>query len=217
MNNKYDIYFWDLDGTISNSQEGIFNSIKYALDKLNIEHPNQEVLNSFIGPPLYVSFMKHWFPRNERMARKAVSYYREYYADKGIYENTNYDGINEILESIKSKGAILIVATAKPTQYAKEVLKHSNIDHLFSDVYGSNMDGSRSSKIEIIKDIFKDHPEYKSKKCVMIGDRYYDLRGAKHHKIDGIGVLYGFGTKEELEAESPIAIVCEPIDFNYFI
>ena len=217
MNNKYDIYFWDLDGTISNSQEGIFNSIKYALDKLNLEHPSQEVLNSFIGPPLYVSFMKHWFPNDEEMGHKAVAYYREYYADKGIYENTNYEGINEVLESIKSKGATLILATAKPTQYAKIVIEHAKVDHLFSEVYGSNMDGSRSSKVEIIRDIFKDYPEFKFKKCVMIGDRYYDLKGAQHHNIDGIGVLYGFGTKEELEAESPVAIVTKPDDFMSLI
>ncbi len=214
MNNRYHNYFWDLDGTISNSAEGIFNSIKFALKKLELDIPSQEVLNSFIGPPLYVSFMKYWFPKNEKMGHYAVELYREYYAEKGIYENSLYEGIDSILTEIKSNGGKLYLATAKPTDYAKIVLKHSKIDHLFEDVYGSNMDGSRSSKVEIIRDLFNNYPTMKNDKCVMIGDRYYDLAGANHHNIDGIGVLYGFGTKEELEKENPKHIISKTVDFK---
>lgn len=200
---KYDIVFWDLDGTLSNSKEGIFNAIFYACDKEGVSHPNEEVLNSFIGPPLYVSFMKHFYPKDEAKARQMVDYYREYYSSKGIYENSLYPGILEIVQDLHDLKVPQYLVTAKPTPYAKIVLEHSKIDHIIKEVHGSNMDGSRSGKKEIIRDIFKVNPSLKKKKIVMIGDRYYDIVGGKHHKLKTIAVLYGFGSEDELYEHLP--------------
>jgi phosphoglycolate phosphatase len=203
MNNKYDVYFWDLDGTISNSQEGIFNSILYSVQKLGLKKPSLDTLRSFIGPPLYESYMKNWFPNDKDSAQEAVRLYREYYTEKGVFQNEVYPGIKYLIQTLSLHGAKHFIATAKPTLYAEIVIDHSGIKDQFIEVFGSHLDGSRSSKIEIIRDIFLTYPELKSKKCVMIGDRYYDLLGANHHNIDGIGVLYGFGSHEELSKEDP--------------
>lgn len=200
---KYDIIFWDLDGTLSDSREGIFNALIYAIEKMGLKVPEEDVLNSFIGPPLYKSFMDHFFPEDENKAREGVKYYREYYTVKGIYENQLYPGIEALIKDIHSTGTPQFLVTAKPTPYAKIVLEHSKIDHIIKEVHGSNMDGSRSGKAEIIRDIFKAHPALKKKKIVMIGDRYYDIEGAKKHKLKSIAVLYGFGTEDELYSYLP--------------
>lgn len=203
MNPKYDNYFWDLDGTISNSQEGIYNSIIYSLDKLNIPVPEEHILRSFIGPPLYVSYMKYWFPDNESKAQNAVKLYREYYQEKGIYENSVFIGISSILRDLKDRGAKLFVTTAKPTKYAKIVLEHTGLLDLFEEVFGSHMDGSRANKKDLIQAVYDSYPSTINGKNIIIGDRYYDLQGGNHHKIDTAAVLFGYGSLEELNAEKP--------------
>lgn len=211
MTPKYDNYFWDLDGTISNSQEGIYNSILYSLDKLNIPKPEEHVLRSFIGPPLYVSYMKYWFPGNEEKAQHAVSLYREYYQEKGIYENSVFSGIENILSELKKGGAKLFVTTAKPTKYAKIVLQHTGLEQYFEEVFGSHMDGSRANKKELIQAVYDEFPETNKGKNIIIGDRYYDLQGGNHHQIDTAAVLFGYGSMDELQAENP-TYLC--IDYN---
>ena len=205
---KYDNYFWDLDGTISNSQEGIYNSILYSLDKLSIETPSEEILRSFIGPPLYVSYMKYWYPGNEEKAQHAVSFYREYYQEKGVYENVVYPGIKDLISSLKDAGSRMFVTTAKPTRYAKIVIEHSGMSDLFEAVYGSEMDGNWSDKTELIQAVYDDYPETKNQKNIIIGDRYYDLQGGNNHGIDTAAVLFGYGSKEELQNENP-SYICE--------
>lgn len=203
---KYDNYFWDLDGTISNSQEGIYNSILYSLDKLGIEKASEEVLRSFIGPPLYVSYMKHWYPGDEEKAQYAVSLYREYYQEKGIFENSVFEGIKDILINLKSAGANLFVTTAKPTDFAQIVIKHSGLEDLFIEVFGSHMDGSRANKKDLIQAVYDNYPDVKNQKNIIIGDRYYDLQGGNHHGIDTAAVLFGYGSIDELYAEKPTYI-----------
>lgn len=203
---KYDNYFWDLDGTISNSKEGIYNSILYSLDKLSIEKPSEDILRSFIGPPLYVSYMKHWYPESKEKAQHAVSLYREYYQEKGVYENSVFSGIKELISALKEAGSKMFVTTAKPTHYAKIVIEHSGMSDLFEAVYGSEMGGSRANKTELIQAVYDDYPTIKNEKNIIIGDRYYDLQGGNSHGIDTAGVLFGYGTLEELQSEKPTYI-----------
>ncbi|NLB89135.1 MAG: HAD-IA family hydrolase, partial [Syntrophomonadaceae bacterium] len=166
--------------------------------KMGIIEENREKLIKFIGPPLVESFQKYYnFEMDEVL--EAIKAYREYFADKGIFDNQIFPGIPELLASLKDKGHRLGVATSKPTIYSEMILEHFNIDEYFDIVVGSNLDGTRVAKNEIIAVALQglgiDNPD----KVVMIGDRKHDIIGAKAHNIDSIGVLFGYGTKEELE------------------
>lgn len=194
----YETILFDLDGTLTDPKEGITKSVQYALKKMGIIEENREKLIKFIGPPLVESFQKYYnFEMDEVL--EAIKAYREYFADKGIFDNQIFPGIPELLASLKDKGHRLGVATSKPTIYSEMILEHFNIDEYFDIVVGSNLDGTRVAKNEIIAVALQglgiDNPD----KVVMIGDRKHDIIGAKAHNIDSIGVLFGYGTKEELE------------------
>lgn len=200
------VILFDLDGTLTNSAPGIFNSLRYALKKFSIETVPQSVLESFIGPSLKYSFSKHFFI-DEKDVFKAIKYYREYYTDKGMYENNLYDGIEGLIFELKKKDKILNIASSKPTVYVKEILQHFNILHYFDHLIGAKMDGSHSDKVELINENLTLYPQLKKKDFVMIGDRNWDIIGAKEAKIDVIGVKYGFAKENELEEAGANLIV----------
>ncbi|MBQ2152152.1 MAG: HAD-IA family hydrolase [Clostridia bacterium] len=175
----YNTILFDLDGTLTDSGEGIINSIKYALRKMGVEPPDDTVLKNFIGPPLSVSF-------------------REYFSEKGIFENRVYDGIPAVLESLKSKNYTLIVATSKPEVYAGRILEHFDIAEYFDITAGSTLTEERNSKSKILEYAFKTANITDKSKAVLIGDRKHDIIGAHELGIKCIGVLYGYGTKDEL-------------------
>ncbi|MDD2417725.1 MAG: HAD family hydrolase [Oscillospiraceae bacterium] len=188
----------DLDGTLTDPALGITNSVIYSLRKFNIEVEDRKELYSFIGPPLTDSYMKY-FGFSEEEALKAIDYYREYYKDKGIYENAVYNGVIDLLKVLKDKGKMLILATSKPEVFAKRILVHFEMEKYFDFVAGSNLDGTRVKKDEVISYALKSCNISDLSDAVMIGDREHDIIGAKKTGLHSIGVLYGYGTKEELE------------------
>lgn len=195
---KYKYVLFDLDGTLTDPVEGITNSIIYALKKYNIEISGREELYKFIGPPLLESFEKYYgFSKEE--AKKAIEYYREYYKDKGIFENLVYDGCEDLLKELKDKGLLLIVATSKPEVFAKKILEYFDIAKYFTFIAGSNLDGSRVKKGEVIEYALKCCNIVDLSKALMIGDREHDIIGAKSIGIASIGVLFGYGDRNELE------------------
>ena len=187
----------DLDGTITNPKEGITKSVQYALRAMNIYIEDLDSLTKHIGPPLRDGFMEH-YGFNEEEAEKAVKKYREYYGEKGIYENKLYDGMEGLLTKLKQAGKYLIVATSKPEELAVKVLETFHLEHYFDDICGSTFDNSRVSKDAVIKYALEKNSITNTDRVVMIGDRKYDVLGAKMFNILSIGVLYGFGSEEEL-------------------
>lgn len=202
----YNYLLFDLDGTIIDSQKGIIKSLKYSLSKFNIFEDDIEVLKSFIGPSLKESFSKH-YDFDEKQCDEAIVYYREIFADYGTVNNDLYLGIKKLLNDLKSKGAMIALATSKPTVYANKILKHLEIEEFFTVIVGSNLDGTRFLKADVIREVFKQLDITNRDLVAMIGDRSHDMVGAATIGIDGIGVTYGFGSFEELKEYNPKAIV----------
>lgn len=200
MDNFRHIIF-DLDGTLTDPGTGITRSIQYALEKYGIK-AEKEFLYKFIGPPLRESFSRY-FGFSSEEAEEAVSYYREYFSETGIYENEVYPGIPELLRDIKSSGGMIYVATTKPSVYAERILRHFGLYRYFSAIAGSNLDGTNGSKDELIAGLINRYSIDKSESAVMIGDRKYDIEGAKANGIYSVGVTYGYGESEELIEASP--------------
>jgi phosphoglycolate phosphatase len=194
---RYEYILFDLDGTLTDSGIGITNSAKYALEKYGIEVSDRSELYRFIGPPLLDSF-ENFYGFTKEEARTAVEYYREYYRDKGIFENLVYDGIEDLLKTLQDHSRMLIVATTKAEVFAKQILEHFGIAKYFTYIAGSNLDGTRVKKDEVIKYALESCNITDISKAVMIGDRYYDIIGGKEAGIDSIGVLYGYGNRNEL-------------------
>lgn len=195
---KYNYVLFDLDGTLTDPGEGITNSVMYSLQKFGIEVTNRTELYKFIGPPLVESF-KDFYGFSGDKAWQAVEYYREYFADRGIFENKVYEGIAKTLETLRNKGYHLLIATSNPTKYAVMILEKFNLAEYFEFVSGSAMDEKNSSKADIIRyalDMNKINPD----EAVMIGDRKHDIIGAKANGIHSIGVLYGYGDIDEMLA-----------------
>lgn len=194
----YSTVFFDLDGTIINSELGVLNSVEYALKKYGAEAPPREELNFFLGPPLESSFVK-LLNISKNDAQTLVKYYREYYRTKGIFEIEIYDGIVPLLEKIKASGRKTVIATSKPEEFAVQILEHLGIAELFDVIAGATFDNSRSEKPDVICYALKRAGVTDIKTVVMVGDRKYDCTGADSFGMDSIGVLYGFGDFEELK------------------
>jgi len=195
---SYKYILFDLDGTLTDPKEGITKAVQYALKKYDIFVEDLDLLEKFIGPPLKNSFME-FYNFDEEKAVQAVSFYREYFKEKGMFENEVYENIENVLNKLQALGLNLIVATSKPTVFSKEILKYFNLEQYFIEVAGSNLDGTRSEKGEIIKFILEKYKITRLHEVVMIGDRKYDIIGATDNHIDSIGVTYGYGSEEELK------------------
>lgn len=195
---NYEYILFDLDGTLTDPAIGITNSVMYALEKYDIKVSDRSKLYKFIGPPLWESFEKYYgFSKEE--AKQAVEYYREYYRDKGIYENLVYEDFEDLLKLLKASSKTLIVATSKPEVFAKQILEHFNIAKYFTFIAGGNLDGTRVKKDEVISYALESCNILDKSKVIMIGDREHDIIGAKKNSIHSIGVLFGYGDREELE------------------
>lgn len=197
MNNNFEYILFDLDGTITDSGEGITKSVQYALKSFGISVDNLKELNKFIGPPLKDSF-KRYYKFNDEKAELGLLKYREYYADKGIYENKLYDGIIELLKMLKKNNKKIVLATSKPEFYAKEILKYFKIDEYFTFVAGADFEETRVNKGDVIRHAIQNSDISDLSKVIMIGDREHDIIGAKENNIKSIGVLYGYGDVIEL-------------------
>lgn len=188
---------FDLDGTLTDPMLGITRCVAYALARLGREVADLSTLTPYIGPPLKQSFC-HLGGLSEQEAERAVAYYRERFAPVGIYENRLYKGITDLLALLRQQGRRLYLATSKPTCYAQQILDHFHLSNFFDYVGGSNLDGTRTRKEEVIAHVLEQNPMIDVSKAVMIGDRCYDMEGAIKHGILPFGVLYGFGSQEEL-------------------
>lgn len=193
----YNTVLFDLDGTLTDPGKGITNSVAYSLKKFGIETEDRNELYKFIGPPLYESFMKYYGFSKEK-AETAVSYFREYFRDTGIFENEVYDGIENLLNALSSSGRKIILATSKPEEFAKRILVHFGLDKYFDFIAGATMDSSRVRKGDVIAYALSESG-CSADNAVMIGDKMHDIQGAKEHGLASIGVLFGYGSKEELE------------------
>lgn len=195
---QYHTILFDLDGTLTDPGIGITNSVWHALKKYNISVEERKELYCFIGPPLIDSFVKY-YGFSEDQAREAVAYYREYFADKGKFENEVYDGVETMLKQLKDAGKKLIVATSKPEVFAKQILDYFGLTQYFDFVAGATLDETRVKKAEVIAYALESCGITELSDAVMVGDREHDVIGAKTVGLDCIGVLFGYGSREELE------------------
>ena len=202
----YKAIFFDLDGTLTESGEGITKSVQYALEKIGKPEEDLEKLKVFVGPPLMEQFMKY-AGVDEATGRKAVEFYRERYEVKGIYENP-YEGVEEMLQELKRKGYILAVASSKPEYYVTQILDYFKLSSYFDVVVGSEMNGARTSKSEVIEEALKRiNMSDKRNEVLMVGDKEHDVLGARAAGLDCVAVAYGYGTQEELTEANPLKIV----------
>ncbi len=211
----YSTVLFDLDGTIINSENGILNSVEYALKKYGAAVPPRTELNFFLGPPLEASFAKLLNIEPKRAAT-LVKYYREYYSKKGIFEIEVYDGVVPLLEKIKAAGKKTVIATSKPEEFAVRILEHLGIDKYFDIIAGATFDNSRSEKPDVINYALK-MAQADNKTAVMVGDRKYDCLGATELCMDSIGVLYGFGSIKELQDAGATYIAATPEEIYRFL
>lgn len=195
---KKQYILFDLDGTLTDPAEGITKSVQYALKHFGIEEDDLEKLQPFIGPPLMESFMD-FYGFSEEQAREAVTYYREYFRPQGIFENEVYKGIPELLEKLTDAGKTLILATSKPVVFAEQILEHFDLRQYFEFIGGSDIEQKRAKKSEILQYILEECQLVDLTELVMVGDRKHDIVGAKQFGIDTVGVLYGYGSEEELK------------------
>ena len=197
---------FDLDGTLTDSGEGIINCAILALEHFGLPIPTREEMRVFIGPPLHETFIRHGVPADR--AEEAVAVYRSRYIPTGKYENRPYDGIRELLETLQSRGHKLYVATSKPEGMSKDILNHFDLAKYFTLICGASMDTSRSSKEAVIAYLMEKTGEKDN--MVMVGDTRFDIIGAKHHGIPAIGVSWGYGEVEEMVSAGAIAIADTP-------
>lgn len=203
---KYLAVLFDLDGTLTDPGEGITNSVAYALNYYGIKVENKKDLECFVGPPLFACFEKYYgFSRQK--AEAAVEKYREYFSVKGIFENEIFEDTENLLKDLKEQGIKVILATSKPEIYAEKILKHFNIDRYFDCVTGSLLSGERIDKAEVIKEALKRAGDLDAKDCIMVGDKSHDIIGAKKNGMKAVGVLFGYGSLEELQSAQPDYIV----------
>ncbi|MEG3227385.1 HAD family hydrolase [Streptococcus suis] len=211
----YQTILFDLDGTLTDSGQGILNSVAYALEKMGIEEPDTANLNRFIGPPLYESFSR-FYQLSPENTQSAVDAFRVYFKEKGMFENQLYPGIIPLLEELRTAGKTLVIATSKPEIFAKQILKHFGIAHYFDVIAGASLDSSRISKADVIGYAINQLEAF-PKQAVMIGDREHDIEGARMHQLPAIGVLYGYGNKQEFEKAGATMIVETVQDLKKFL
>ena len=198
----YKAIFFDLDGTLTESGEGITKSVQYALEKLGVSAPDLEPLKVF----------------DKETAQKGIEYYRERYSEKGMYENTVYPGVENALAELKRRGYRLAVASAKPTFYVTQIMDHFNLSRYFEVIAGTDLNGPKVSKSQVIEEALErmnlsDHRD----QVIMVGDREHDILGARRCGIQCVAVSYGYGSREELEAAQPLQIVASADELlNFF-
>ena len=197
---KYQYILFDLEGTITESAPGILNSVRYALKKMGFSIRDEEELLQFIGPPL-VDSMKKYYGMNEEQAEQAVVFYREYFSQKGMFENSVYEGIEESLKILSESGKKLAIATSKPEVYSVRIVEHFGLADKFEKICGASMDKSRNEKAGVIRYTLEmlGIPDEEKASVLMVGDRRHDIIGAKQNGLDSMGVLYGYGNRNELE------------------
>lgn len=198
-------FLFDLDGTLTDTGEGIMSSAQYALDFFGIHNEPKERLRRFVGPPLDFSF-ENFYGLSNQQAWQAIEKYRERYRERGVFESPLYDGIRELLEELAQRAAVCL-ATSKPMAFAEQILKMRGIEGCFSVAVGAELDGTRTDKAEVIGEVLRRLNCPPTSEVIMIGDRRQDVLGAKTHDVDCIGVMYGYSEQGELAAAGAQYIV----------
>lgn len=202
---------FDLDGTLTDSGPGIMNSVQYALTKYGRPAKDLSELCCFVGPPLFTQFPEYLgCELSKEECTQMVDWYREYYEEKGIFENRLYDGIPALLERLKGAGRSLMLATSKPEKFANIVMEHFDIAKYFDLIGGALMNESRTEKVDVIEYVLETAGISSKETVLMVGDRKYDILGAKQVGVHSMGVLYGYGTREELEQAGADWIAATP-------
>lgn len=202
---RFQNIIFDLDGTLTDSANGVTASISYALKKMGANFKTSE-LRSFIGPPLQHSFRdKYGFTENEVL--QAIKYFRDYYREKGIYENKLYPGAAKMLKNLYEGDKKIYLATSKATIFAETILEYFHIENLFTFIAGATLDGSRVEKKEILAYLIDNNSNLHQKETVMVGDRKHDINGAHFFGFSSIAVTYGYGSIQELSFEKPEHLV----------
>lgn len=209
MKNSFDAVLFDFDGTVADTGPGIFNGVYYTLRHMKIEPPPEEKLRYFIGPPLHDSFQS-LFGFDAQTADEAVKKYREYYREKGMFELTFYDGMEELLARLRESGIKTGIASAKPDIFLNEIIAHYRVEGLFDTVAGSDINYIHSDKAEIISTAIEGLGGVEKSRVLMAGDRKFDIAGAKTAGVKSCGVLYGYGSREELEEAGAEYLVKTP-------
>ncbi|MFP4510547.1 MAG: HAD family hydrolase [Spirochaetota bacterium] len=201
---------FDLDGTLTDPFEGITRCLQHALRCCGIvEPPLQSTLARYIGPPLPEAFRELLPQSDVALVERAIGYYRDRFTEVGLYENTVYPGIPEALADLFSEGACLYVATSKPVDFARRIVDHFQLHTLFRAVHGSELDGTRSGKADLIAYVLRQHG-LNADTCIMVGDRMHDMAGAQACGIRAIGALWGYGSRAELEQAGATALCDRP-------
>lgn len=195
---RYKYCLFDLDGTLTDPAIGITNSVMHALEKYDIHVGDRSELYPFIGPPLDYSF-KTFYGFADEQAVQAIKYYREYFSVTGLFENSVYEGIPEMLENLKEKGVKIALATSKPYEFSIKILKHFDLYKYFDFFGAATMDGRISKKEDVISNLLNEMGAPDKDEILMVGDRYHDIEGAKANDLKSAGVLWGYGSAEELE------------------
>lgn len=198
---------FDLDGTLTDSGEGIINCVIYTLERFGLPIPPRDSLRYFVGPPLHESFVKQGVPADQ--AEEAVAVYRERYVPTGMFENTPYDGVRELLEKLNANGYTLYVASSKPEWMCVKILEHFDLAKYFKMICGATMDTSRTNKEAVIEYLIQKNS--RSDNMIMVGDTKFDVLGAKAHGIPCIGVSWGYGAVEEMR-EAGAAFVADSME-----
>lgn len=193
---------FDLDGTLTDSGEGIINCAAPALEHFGIPIPQRDALRVFVGPPLHDTFRQFGVPEDQ--VDEAIRIYRSRYVPIGKFENTPYPGIRELLEKLRAQGHRLFVATSKPEDMSVEILEHFDLARFFDRICGASLDRSRSSKDAVIAYLLQQHGA--GEQMVMVGDTVFDILGAAAHGIPAVGVAWGYGSVEEMKKAGAAAI-----------
>ena len=207
---KKDFLFFDLDGTLTDSAPGIFNSARYSLSHFGMTI-SDENLKKFVGPPLMESYQK-LCGMDEETAKEAVFHYREHFKVKGMFENSVYDGVREMLDQLRKAGKTLAVATSKPEPYAKQILDHFGLTEYFVYIAGATFDHDKMTKADVLRNAVKGTGAQDLERCLMIGDRKHDVEGGNTVGMETLGVLYGYGSLEELTREGAVDTAATPSD-----
>ena len=213
---RFHTLLFDLDGTVTDSGPVSMTSVRYALDKAGMQSPEEKELRAFIGPPLHEQFQSFCGITAEQ-ALEMVSLYREYYTEKGIFENRVYDGVNPMLHELKEKGCRILLATSKPEKFARIIADHFGFARYFDFIGGANLDGSRTDKLEVIEYVLAECGVKDQADVLMVGDRRYDIEGARSAGVHSMGVLYGYGSREEIESAEPDFIAEIPNEISRIV
>ncbi|MGN0171644.1 MAG: HAD hydrolase-like protein [Acutalibacteraceae bacterium] len=198
---------FDLDGTVLASQKGIYHSVRYALGALSLPIPDDHALRAFLGPPLHEGFAQVCHVPPEQL-EDAIRLYRDCYRQGGMFEADIYEGIAQMVRTLREQGKRCLITTSKPQLFAQRILAHFGVDRLFDGIYGSELDQSRSRKSEVIR-YAMEKQHFTPQEAVLVGDRHYDVDGAKEVGMDCVGVLYGYGDETELRKAGATYIVAD--------